>query len=301
MPEPETFHSAGGQWRLTVTPRRLEGQLEYFSDKVAGRDNPGVAEGAKADGPRADLYTKAGGGRWQRVARWQLVNEVAPVSAIVANDGTVVTFDNWHAMGHGDDVVVIYRPDGSLVRKLGLADLLEEEDISQLSHSVSSISWSGTHRVDEGKRVLLLEIDAFQMETLPLSLDSGALLVPKRAMFPRPRVTWTAAEMATLDCDGGIAISATELAAHAVTADAPEYREVARKARVAGTVIVDISIAPSGVVERAKILKPLPFGLDRAAHDSVLKWRFRPVERDGKPVSVCGRVIFKYELAHRSR
>lgn len=297
LPERETVQSADGQWRLTITPKQLKGQLEYFMDKVAGALDAGAAEGIHANEARGELYHKTGGGTWRRVARWRLVNEVAPVSALVTNDGTVVTFDNWHSVGYGNDVVVIYRSDGSVVRKLGLADLLEDEDISQLRRSVSSIWWSGTHRVDQEKRVLMLEIDAHRLETVPIDLENGTVLVPKRIMFPRPRVTWSAEDIATTNCDGAVALLATELESRALAAEPPEYPSVARKARIAGTVVVDIWVDPTGAVDRAEVVKPLPFGLDRAAHDAIVKWRFRPLERDGRALRMCGRVSVKYDLA----
>lgn len=296
LPKPETVHSANGQWRLTTIPKQLKGQLEYFTDKVAGATDAGAAEGIRHNEARGELYHKTGGGTWRRVARWQLVNEVSPASALVTNGGTVVTFDNWHSLGYGDDVIVIYRSDGSLVRKLGLADLMQAEDISQLQRSVSSISWSGTHRVDEDKRVLMVEINAYRLETVPISLENGSVLGPKRIMFPRPRVTWTAEDIAGANCDGAIALLATELESRTLAAEPPDYPSVARKARIAGTVIVDIWVDQTGAVHRAEILKPLPFGLDRAAHDAIVQWRFRPIERDGQALSMCGRVNVKYDL-----
>jgi TonB family protein len=294
LPERETFHSADGRWRLVVTPKKLKGQLEYFADKVAGNPDAGAAEGVRANEARGELFRKASGGTWLRVARWRLVNEVAPVSALVANDGTVVTFDNWHSMGYGDDIVVIYRADGTLVRKLGLADILDEEDISQLRHSVSSIWWSGAHRLDHEKRLLILEIAAHKLETFPISLDTGTALLPKRAMFPRPRVTWTAEEMGT--CDGAVALSGAELVTRAVSAEPPAYPPVARKARIAGTVLVDILINRHGGVERADVVKALPFGLAEAARDAVVKWRFRATSGEGESSAMCGRVAITYDL-----
>ncbi len=295
LPEVETFHSADGRWRLVVTPKQLKGQLEYFSDKVEGSPDAGAAETVPANEARGELFRKTSGSTWQRVARWRLVNEVAPVSALVANDGTIVTFDNWHSMGYGDDVVVIYRSDGTLIRKFGLADILEDEDIFQLRHSVSSIWWSGTHLLDDDKRLLYLEIAAHKLETVPVSLDTGTVLVPKRVMFPRPRVTWTAEAIGS--CDGAVALSATELVARVVAADPPDYPPIARKARIAGTVVVDIWIDGRGAVERADVLKPLPFGLAEAAHDAILKWRFRVTHGEGESARMCGRVAIKYDLA----
>jgi hypothetical protein len=54
LPEVETFHSADRRWRLVVTPKRLKGQYEFFSDKVAGRPDAGAAA-AKAGMPEAAL------------------------------------------------------------------------------------------------------------------------------------------------------------------------------------------------------------------------------------------------------
>ena len=273
-PGRETVESSNGQWRLVVIPKLPD------------------------NGPRAELYRRSPPGTWALVQRWTLVNEVCPVSALVANDGTVVTFDNWASMGYGDDVVVIYRPDGTLVRQLGLNDLLEQEDIQQLRRSVSSIWWSGEHRIDEQQRRLVLQIAAQRTEEVPLSLETGEVLVPKRRMFPplpRPRVTWTGETIPS--CEGAHALTAGELVERATLAPVPDYPTVARKARIAGTVLVDITISETGEVEKAVVVKPLPFGIDQAAHDAVGKWRFEPVERDGTRVRACGRVRMSFELA----
>ena len=293
LPRRETYLSADATWRLVVTPKQLQGQREYFRDKVERVPDAGAAPGVQGNEARADLFHKAIGTTWKHVARWSLVNEVSPVDALVANDGTVVTFDNWHLMGYGDDVVVIYGPDGKLRRKLGLSDLLFEEDIGELNRSTSSIWWSGTHRIDEANRVLLLEIQAQKLETLPLSLDTGEMLEPKREVFAR-RVTWSGDDLAG-GCEGAIGLSRSDLEARAVTAEVPAYPEVARKARTGGVVILEIVIGPTGAVEEARILKPLPFGLDVAAQKSVATWRFRPMERNGTPVSMCGHVRMNFE------
>ena len=59
--------------------------------------------------------------RWGRIAatgcsrrsRWSI--RVSPLSALVADDGAFITFDNWHNVGFGK-VVAIYAPTGQLVR-----------------------------------------------------------------------------------------------------------------------------------------------------------------------------------------
>lgn len=71
-----------------------------------------------------------------------------------------------------------------------------------------------------------------------------------------------------------------------ITQIKPVYTELARKARVAGTVIVEAIIDERGNVTNVRVLKGLPMGLDRSAADAVEKWKFRPATLEGRPVKV---------------
>jgi len=66
----------------------------------------------------------------------------------------------------------------------------------------------------------------------------------------------------------------------------PVYTELARKARVTGTVIVEAIIDEHGDVKDARVLKGLPMGLDQAALDAITAWKFKPATRGGQPVPV---------------
>jgi protein TonB len=76
----------------------------------------------------------------------------------------------------------------------------------------------------------------------------------------------------------------------------PTYPEVARKARVAGIVIVEAIIDKSGNVRDVKILKGLPFGLDNAAADAVRRWKFKPGTLNGQPVDVLFNLTVNFKL-----
>lgn len=65
-----------------------------------------------------------------------------------------------------------------------------------------------------------------------------------------------------------------------------QYPEVARKAGIQGTVIVEVVIDKEGCVRRPRILKGLPLGLDGAALAAVRSWTFQPATMDGRPVAV---------------
>lgn len=76
----------------------------------------------------------------------------------------------------------------------------------------------------------------------------------------------------------------------------PVYTELARKARVQGTVIVDAIIDTEGNVANAHVLKGLPMGLAQAALDAVQKWKFKPATLKGKPVNVYYTLIVNFKL-----
>lgn len=136
------YASASGSYRVTVYPREVANGLAYFEDKVEGREPAGQKPGGRAKA-RAVLE-RADGAAWKPVWDRPLVNEVAPVTAAVTDDGAfVVTFDNWHQVGRGENVVVIYGAKGDLVRSLSLEDILPETYIAALPRSVSSTSWKG--------------------------------------------------------------------------------------------------------------------------------------------------------------
>lgn len=156
-PSVRSYSSANGEWRLTVYPRGLTSQLDYFKDKVDGKPNAGGVPGDSQASPIGHMERKHGG-RWQTVWKMPLVNDVSPVEAVVSNDGMTVTFDNWHSVGWGDDVVVIYATDGTHVRKLGLSEFLPKHYINAVPRSVSSIHWRGDPRIDEAKRELVIPV-----------------------------------------------------------------------------------------------------------------------------------------------
>jgi len=179
LPGVETYTSESGSYSFTVEPLPLDSQLSYFEEKSKGTADVGAA----STYPKGRLASQSGDILWKR----KLVNEVAPVEALVSADGSyVVTFDNWHSVGYGDDVVVIYGRSGELIRSLSLADIVGAERASDFPRSVSSIWWSGKHRLESGD-VLGLSIVAKgadphgeepKFETVRVRLKDGVVLRP---------------------------------------------------------------------------------------------------------------------------
>lgn len=67
---------------------------------------------------------------------------------------------------------------------------------------------------------------------------------------------------------------------------APQYTEIARKARVQGYVTLQTIIDKEGNVTNVKVLKPLSMGLTEEAVKAVLRWKFKPATLNAKPVEV---------------
>jgi TonB family protein len=81
-----------------------------------------------------------------------------------------------------------------------------------------------------------------------------------------------------------------------ISSTRPVYTELARRARVTGTVILEAIINEQGDVENVRVLKGQPMGLDQAAVEAVKTWKFKPAMKDGKPVKVYYVLTVNFQL-----
>jgi TonB family protein len=75
----------------------------------------------------------------------------------------------------------------------------------------------------------------------------------------------------------------------------PEYPRAAQKARVEGTVGVEMTIAASGRVQDVRILQSVP-GLDEAATRAVRQWEYEPTVVDGVAVPITHTVNVQFRM-----
>lgn len=80
-----------------------------------------------------------------------------------------------------------------------------------------------------------------------------------------------------------------------ITQVKPIYPEAARKSRVEGTVILEVTTDITGHVANAKILRSIPL-LDQAAVDAVKQWVFEPTIINGKPISLTFTTTVRFAL-----
>jgi TonB family protein len=76
----------------------------------------------------------------------------------------------------------------------------------------------------------------------------------------------------------------------------PQYSEEAQKAGIEGTVVLYGEVGPEGLAHNLRVIRSMGHGLDESAIEAVTKWRFRPGEKDGKPVTVAATFEVNFRL-----
>lgn len=290
LPVEKKYCSENKKFCLKVQPKKLESQLAYFEDKVDGKENAGADKQAKTNYCKGIFYS-----RGKKLWKIQLDNEVSPVSVIVSNDGDyVITFDNWHGTGYGDNVVAIYNGEnGTLIKKLSLSDFLTESDIYSLPHSTSSIQWSGEHQINYEKNQLVLKVvkpskTNSEYFNVHINLNSGAVLDEKIDRIPSLQFLITtketdgnlkareADELVTSTCQAEgetEQISSSGILKKILVKEIPEYPPAAKAVRATGTSVFKVIISEQGEVECINSLSGHPL-LRATLINAIKKWKF---------------------------
>ena len=76
----------------------------------------------------------------------------------------------------------------------------------------------------------------------------------------------------------------------------PPYTDYARTEKIQGTVTLQIIVDTKGLPQNVHVLKPIGYGLDQNAVETVRKFRFKPALKDGKPVAVYMTIAINFRL-----
>ena len=82
----------------------------------------------------------------------------------------------------------------------------------------------------------------------------------------------------------------------AIYAPDPEYSETARKKKIAGTVVLSLTVGSDGLPHDIQVEKKLGYGLDEKAVEAMRKWKFQPELRDGQPIETPIKVEMTFRL-----
>ena len=76
----------------------------------------------------------------------------------------------------------------------------------------------------------------------------------------------------------------------------PEFSDEARRERHQGECVISMIIDAQGNPQNPRVVSGLGMGLDEKALEAVLKYRFKPAKKDGKPVPVRISVMVNFRL-----
>ena len=103
-----------------------------------------------------------------------------------------------------------------------------------------------------------------------------------------------------LDARAALAAANTPIQAASLQRTAeyrPFYPPAARSKGVEGWVDLEFTISPEGIPQDLKVREAQPERVfDRAAIESVRRWRFEPVMRNGAPVEQRAQMRVRFEL-----
>lgn len=81
-----------------------------------------------------------------------------------------------------------------------------------------------------------------------------------------------------------------------LTTPRPDYTEEARTQKVQGVVIIEATFRSDGQIANVHVIRGLGYGLDEKAIQAVMQIKFRPAERQGRPVDVKQRISVSFQL-----
>jgi TonB family protein len=84
--------------------------------------------------------------------------------------------------------------------------------------------------------------------------------------------------------------------AHLLTTFEPASNEFAQANGVAGMALYHAVIGPDGQPIEIAVARPIGFGLDESAVDAILKAKFDPAQKDGKPVPVMLDLVVQFRI-----
>lgn len=160
-PKPKNYYSSNEKYYLEVITGKLANSSIYFQDLVNSREDTDSSKEVNNDYCKGTLYELGDDKKYHEKWIINLANVISPVRAIVSDSGNyVITFDEWHSVGYGNNVVVIYGLNGKLIKKFALEDIIPKEKITitKIPHTASSRWWGGIHYLDEEHGILILKV-----------------------------------------------------------------------------------------------------------------------------------------------
>jgi protein TonB len=99
--------------------------------------------------------------------------------------------------------------------------------------------------------------------------------------------------------EGAFRVGGAVSAPVAISAPNPQYSEEARKAKIQGTCVLSLIVGRNGIPRNIRVVSGLGYGLDEKAIEAVKTWRFKPSQKNGKPVPVQTNIDVEFHLTEQ--
>lgn len=275
--------------------RRLEAAGD-FAEPLPGQAPPQPAP------PRHALYRIWPGGYQEPLAEFTCPSTESCEHVLVTDDGHIVTYGPLR--GEKDaELLTIRASDGSVVRTLRVREVMTPNDQQWLSRGdADDVRFE---LAGDTLRMTMLVTDGRwddpdgRHHTVDIDVESGSVAAPEADLCPAADRVLALADdgLPRLRNDADVAVLESQtLLDRAVVRVVPEYPTVATKARISGTVGVQVVVGTEGNVESVSIVKPLPFGLDEAVRTAIKQWQFARFRS-----RVSGVLAFRFELIRGPR
>jgi hypothetical protein len=134
------YYSSDSTYYVKIIPRTVPEKYDKWLNAPARKKKKFTAQDTTVVPCHAKMFRKSHTGDsliWEQ----KLINRIAPVTAIVSDDGKyLITFDEWFSLGYGVDVMVVYDERGMLLKRYALEDI-SPFPINTYKMSISSIWW----------------------------------------------------------------------------------------------------------------------------------------------------------------
>jgi TonB family protein len=299
------FCSPNGDYCLVIRSYRALGDFERLSWDDYWKMLEALPEPDESPSPppqmRAALYRFWPGDYHELLAEFAFGSGEQWEHVLVADDGHVVNYGPLRCDPKAE-LLTIRAADGSIIRTLHAREALTANDHQWLCRGEEN---DVRFALDGALRMTVLTTDGpwdapdARHHTIDIDLATGAVAAPERNYCPAALLAIPEADErlpATRKEADVVPVSSAALLAGAVVRVLPEYPEVAARARISGKVGVQVVVGRDGKVETAQIVKPLPFGLDQAVMQAIMKWEFPPAAS-----RVSGVLAFRFEIVRQLR
>jgi TonB family protein len=161
--------------------------------------------------------------------------------------------------------------------------------IAYASVDAIDVSSTGTRQLDVGSPAASATTETTETSSTAVAETTATEPLPVPVPVPAP---------VTSEPAGGVyaAVPPGGTQPEEVDRVIPQYPAAARRANIAGPVVVRGIVRRDGTIDDVEIIRDLPYGLGESARRAVSRWRFRPATFAGEPIDVYYTVTVNFKL-----